>query len=249
MNPFDFFLPFLSVMEQLFVLFDRGTGNFGITILLFTAATRLLLYPLSVPSLKAAKKMQELKPHMDKLKERHGNDKKALAAAQMDLYKQHGVNPAAGCLPQILQIFILISLYQVFMKAAGGNLNGHTFNMTFFWMDLAKPDQYYVLPALAGITQLALSLMMMPKGSPQGQNAPAVKEASGKSGDMGAEMQKQMAIMFPLMTVFISLKFPSGLSLYWVATTVFSIVQQYKIAGLGGLEQYMVKLKSIANRK
>ncbi len=241
MNPFDIFLPFLNIMEQLFVLLDRGVGNFGLTILIFTAAIRLLLYPLSVPSLKAAKKMQELKPHLDALKEKHKGDKQKMAQAQMDLYKQHGVNPAAGCLPQVLQIFILISLYQVFMKAASGTLNGDAFNISFLWRNLAKADPCYIFSVVAGVSQFILSLMMQPVGQPLVKKE---EKDKNKEQDFQSTMNQQMLFMFPLMTVVIAWKFPSGLALYWVATTVFSAIQQYKVSGTRKLGEYLIKLKT-----
>ena len=99
-------------------------------------------------------KLQKLQPEMDKLKKIH-TDKKEFQKAQLELYKQHGVNPGAGCLPQIVQIVILIALYQVFMNFLnGGTVDGQAINMTFWWLDLSKPDKYYILPVLAGVTQL-----------------------------------------------------------------------------------------------
>ena len=196
-----------------------------------------------MPSLKTAKKMQDLKPHLDKLKEKHGSDKQKLAQAQMDLYKEHGVNPMAGCLPQILQIVVLIAMYNVFMNFINnGKIDGQAINMGFLWLDLAKKDPYYILPVVAGLSQLMLSLMMSPVTN---TSAVAKVEDKKKEQDATESMQKQMLFMMPLMTVVISLNFPSGLALYWVATTVFSIAQQYKVSKWGGLLNLADKARGI----
>ena len=201
--------------------------------------------PLTVPSLRSAKKMQELKPAMDKLKLKY-KDKAALQAAQLELYKQNNINPAAGCLPQIAQLIVLIALFQSFIHFI--NLqNSANLNLNFLWLDLGKPDPYYILPALAGISQLIFSLMMT-AGTEQHVLAPKKKDEKQKEEDsleMAQSMQQQMLYMMPIMTVVISLNFQSGLILYWVVSTIYSIVQQYYFSGLGGLRPILTRLRII----
>ena len=243
---FNTFL-YQPLLWSLVTLYNVLFHNFGLAILALTLLIRSALIPLSMPSLKTAKKMQELKPHLDKLKEKHGNDKQKYAQAQMDLYKEHGVNPMAGCLPQILQIVVLIAMYNVFMNFINsGKIDGQAVNMSFLWLNLAKPDRLYILPVLAGLSQLMLSFMMAPA-----TNTSAVPTIEGKKKDEDAteSMQKQMLFMMPLMTVVISLNFPSGLALYWVATTVFSIAQQYKVSGWGGIIPLTEKIKKFTINK
>jgi YidC/Oxa1 family membrane protein insertase len=222
------------------------TGNLGIAIIILTVIIRSILVPITLPSLKSAKKMQSLKPEMDKLKHKI-TDKQKLQLAQLELYKKHGINPMAGCLPQIVQIIVLIALYQAFNTfMQNGNGTG-PLNMTFLWLDLSKPDNYYILPVLAGLSQFILSVMML-SGLETHVQAPKNKNEKQKEEDnleMAQTMQQQMTFMMPLMTVVISLKFPSGLALYWFATTVFSVVQQYFVSGLGGLKPYLLRLKII----
>src|SRR3989304_78922 len=145
----------VNPINQLLIFLYGLTGNnLGFAIILLTLIIRGVLVPPTIPSLKSAKKLQELKPHLDKLKEKH-KDKQKLQLAQLDLYKQHGVNPAAGCLPQVAQLLVLIALYQVFINFINtGQFDGHSLNLNFFWLNLGKPDQYYILPILAGLTQL-----------------------------------------------------------------------------------------------
>lgn len=201
------------------IFFNKILGNnFGLAIISLTLAIRAVLVPLSLPALRAARAMQNLQPELDGLKKKH-KDKKKLQEEQLKLYRKHGVNPAAGCLPQLLQLLILIALYQVFIDfIRTGMIDDTQVKMNFLWLNLAKPDSYFILPILAGVSQLVLSLMMSPKQS---------KKTKGEGDQMAVIMQKQMIFMMPLMTILIAVKLPSGLALYWLMTTVFSIFQQH----------------------
>lgn len=231
----------------LIFLYGISGQNLGFAIILLTLIVRGVLVPVTIPSLKSAKKLQELKPHLDKLKEKH-KDKQKLQLATLELYKQHGINPAAGCLPQIAQLLVLIALYQVFIKFInGGQFNGQSLNLNFLWLNLGKPDPYYILPVLAGLSQLVFSFMMT-SGLESHVKAPKNKDEKKKEEDsmeMAQSMQQQMLYLMPAMTVIIALKFPSGLALYWVVTTLFSLVQQYIVSGLGGLKPVLVRLHLI----
>lgn len=244
-------LNFLIVpINNLLIFFYNLTGqNFGLAIIFLTLIIRGVLVPITIPSLKSAKKLQELKPHLDRLKEKH-KDKQKLQLAQLELYKQHGINPASGCLPQVAQLIVLIALYQVFTKfISTPELNGQAMNLNFLWLDLAQPDPYYILPVLAGLSQLVFSLMMT-SGLEGHLKAPKKKEEKQKEEDsleMAQSMSQQMLFLMPAMTVIISLKFPSGLALYWVVTTLFSLVQQYLVSGWGGLKPALLKAKSFIN--
>ncbi|NCP47008.1 hypothetical protein COT86_01750 [Candidatus Collierbacteria bacterium CG10_big_fil_rev_8_21_14_0_10_43_36] len=240
--------PINYVLYQALVFFYRFFGgNLGLPIIAITLITKFILIPLVLPSMKSAKKMQELKPALDRLKEKH-KDKKELQVAQMALYKEQGINPAAGCLPQIVQIIILISLYQVFMEfIKQPSIGGLLVNPHFLYLDLTKPDHTYTMPILAGVSQLIFSLMMQSGVESHVQN-PKQKDEKKKEEDnleMAASMQQQMLYMMPIMTVLISLNFQSGLILYWVVSTIFSIVQQYYFSGLGGLRPILLKLRII----
>lgn len=239
---------------QILVQLHQITGNLGLAILSFTLLIRLILVPLSLPSLKSQKKMKELHPELKKLKEIHGDDKKALQLAQMELYKKHNVNPLSGCLPQLIQIVFLIVLYQVLVNfVSHSEINGIQLNPDFLWLNLTAPDSLFILPVLAGLTQLFLSVMILPGGEtpdiiPNDSKSKKVAVANKKEEDaaeMAASMQKQMLFIMPIMTAFIAIRFPSGLALYWVASTVFSIVQQYFISGWGGITLYSSRLNKL----
>ncbi len=234
---------FLTLLLELYKI----TGSLGWSIIGFTILIRLLLLPLSLPTMKLQKKMKELKPELDILGKKHKEDKKALQMAQIELYKKYNVNPLSGCLPQVAQIFFLIILYQVMdgiLKTP--EVNGVVINTHFLWLNLAKIDMFYVLPILAGVSQLFLSLMIAPGGEvpdvvpndSKDKSVIALNKKEEGVADMASMMQKQMIFMMPIMTGFIAISFPSGLGLYWIATTVFSIVQQYFTTGFGGIPHY-----------
>lgn len=214
-------------------------GSLGLAIIALTLILRFFLIPLTLPSLKSAKKIQDLKPELDKLRTQHGQDKKQLQLAQLELYRQHGINPAAGCLPNIIQLVILIALYQVFMDFLVKNGTAANLNLHFLWFNLSQPDPRFVLPVIAGVSQLVLSLMLSPAIE---HHKETTAQKTEDVQEMAETMQQQMIFILPIMTVVISLKFPSGLTLYWIITTIFSLVQQYFISGWGGLHRYLAKI-------
>ncbi len=255
------------------IFFNQVTGSLGAAIVLVTIGLRLLMTPLVLPSLKLNKKIQALAPELAKLKEQFKNDKQGLVTAQAQLYKQHGANPAAGCLPQIVQLVILIALFSVFnMILKNGSqplaptLNPQLYsfnqlpqdfqvNSRFFYLDLNKPDTFTVpglpipLPGLflllSALTQLINSLMMNPVYKTEKKVAEKTTESTD---DTMVEAQKQMSYLFPLMTLFIGFQFPAGLVLYWTVFSIFSSIQQYGISGWGGLTPWLVKLNLLKSR-
>lgn len=248
----------ISIFTELLITLYHVTGNLGLSIITFTLLTRALLLPLTLPSLKAQKKMREIQPELKKLKEKHGTDKQALQLAQLELYKKYNINPLAGCLPQIVQLAILIFLYQALLKFLGnGQINGVTIDPHFLWLNLSHPDTYFILPILTGVTQLVLSLMILPGGEvrdivPNKSKDKKVQKENQREEDMAemaATMQQQMLFIMPVMTGFLALRFPSGLALYWVATTLFSIGQQYFLSGPGGLVTYSRRVLAFVQRR
>lgn len=231
----------LPLINLLVLFYKVLFSNFGLAIIAVTLLIRTVLIPLTLPALKAAQKQKVLSSELDTLKKKHKDDKKALAQAQMALYKKHGINPAAGCLPQVIQILILIALYQSFIRLLGHNssslpeinpvlyfpwlhfMEGTILNTRFLYLDLNQPDKYLILPIAAALSQFVLSKFMMP----QTKKAEKVAEKTAdKSDDMLYTMQEQSLYIMPLMTIFIGWRLPSGLILYWLATTLFSLGQQ-----------------------
>ncbi len=246
MNLWSIFLfkPIFNLLIALYYLL----GNFGAAILALTLLIRGVLLPVTLPTLRAAKKQRTVLPELTKLKKKYAGDKTQLAQKQLELYRRHGINPAAGCLPQIVQILVLIALYQAFIRILGsGNREAAdptTLNALLYsflpsfregvplvtklgYLDLAQPDPYYILPVLAGAAQLLFSRLLLPQ---VGKMESLAKKTETPTDDILYNMQGQMQYMMPLMTVFIGLRLPSGLVLYWLATTVFSLVTQWQVS-------------------
>jgi YidC/Oxa1 family membrane protein insertase len=210
--------PITNILVAFYKLFEwlHIPWPLGWAVILMTIVIRLILYPLMHAQLKSAKKMQDLKPHLDALTAKHKDDKTALQQAQMALYKEHGVNPAAGCLPLLVQMPVLIALYNVFYQVLNaGNLtkivaeiNGIVYapwlklshiDLTFFGTNLAvKPSQWQsqgwwllAIPVITGLLQWYQSKLMMPKPGGQAasknQSVKASRELSVKESDKKAE--------------------------------------------------------------
>ncbi|MBP9700440.1 membrane protein insertase YidC [Candidatus Woesebacteria bacterium] len=240
------------LFEYLKFLYGQ-TGSFGVAIILLTLSVRTVLIPFTLPTLRSQKKMKLLKPQIDLLKEKFKQDPKKLQQAQMELFKEHNINPIAGCLPYLAQLVVIFALYNVLSHfVSRASSEGLTINTWFMGWDLAHPDKFYVIPVLAALTQFVLSLMLLPGIEkhdliPNNSKKPKVQAENKKENDsqqMAETMQKQMVFMMPIMTGLFALRFPSGLGLYWIVTTIFSIAQQWVISGPGGLKNIVAQVKS-----
>jgi len=219
-------------------------GNLGLAIVVFTLILRLVLNPLTKPYMDSMKKIKELGGEVEKLKNKFKGDKIKFAQAQADLYKQKGINPQAGCLPYIFQFVILIAFFNVFNQGFKGNVTesfnkmlypkmvfgeNQNINTKFLYMDLAKPDVIKVpnlpfpVPGFFLIVSTLLQVASMKLMSPTLKaEKKLAKKTPSDTDDAAVATQKSMTYMFPLMTLFFGMSFPSGLALYW---TVFSLVQ------------------------
>ncbi len=198
--------------------------DIGIVIIILTVLVRLLLAPTMHKQIKSQHAMSSLQPKLDEVKAKHKDDKEAQAKAVMALYKEHNVNPFSSCLPLLIQLPILIALYQVFNKALNGHLDGlyhtvfnpGTINPYFLgFINLATPN--IILAVVAGALQFWQARMM------QVRNTTKTTDATAKA------IQMQTTYLLPLVSIFIAWRLPAGLPLYWVVTTLFAIGQQYYI--------------------
>jgi YidC/Oxa1 family membrane protein insertase len=261
--------PAINIIVFILRVFEASSipGALGWSIIALTALVKIVSWPFTQQQLVAAKKMMDLRPHLDLLKDKHKGDNQALAQAQMALYKEHGVNPAGGCLPSVIQIALIYPLYQVieailnpthglervnyFLYDKSWHL-GHLPDPHFLGFNLAhKPSEFLqggilllAIPLLTGALQFILSKMMTPLSVSVYPNdsKKEVKEKA-KEADMASAMQSQMLIMMPLMIGFFSFQFPIGLSLYWNTLSLMGIYQQYLISGWGGFGPWIQKLK------
>lgn len=250
MNPFALIND--AILQALLFFYNLTGQNMGYAIITLTLAAKLLLLPLSITQTKQQKKMADLKPKFDELKEKHKDDKMKQQEEQLRIMREHNVNPAAGCLPLIVQIILIISLYQVFVQYLGpeAQINGEKVHTQFFFWDLAKPDPWYLLPILAGITQFIFSAMLTPAQSVAVRKDDSKKEVAEKEDFASAmqQVQGQMLYLTPIMTGLVAVGFASGLSLHWVVSNLFSIIQQYFTVGLGHLNSHLTKIRDIINR-
>jgi YidC/Oxa1 family membrane protein insertase len=192
--------PLHWVLAQL----DKLTGNWGVSIILLVLLINLVTFKFTNAQFESAAKMRKLKPRMDALKERYGDDRQKMQQAMMELYKKEKVNPAAGCLPLLITIPIFYGLYYVLRDSV--ELRQAPF---FGWIhDLSAADPYFVLPILYTIVMLVQQWMMPP------------------TAGMDPAQAKMMKFM-PLMFAVIFLFFPSGLVLYYVVNGLCRLLQQW----------------------
>lgn len=204
--------------------------DFGITVIVSTVLIRIILYPLMIKSLRSQKSLSEIQPKLQEIQEKYKNDKEAQTKEMMALYQKEKINPFGGCLPLLIQLPILIALYQVFWKGLGPDTMHHlygfipnpgTINPSFLGLiNLTEPS--ILLAVIAGIVQFFQSKTM----TPQKKNIQNKGDQTAKFSDI---MQKEMLYLFPVFTVFILWRLPSALGLYWIVTGLFSIYQQVSI--------------------
>lgn len=216
------------IYNALILLYNVIPGHdLGVAIILLTLFIRFLLYPVAQKQIESQKKLQELQPEIKKIQDKYKGDKEKQGRALMEFYKEKKVNPASGCLPLVIQIVFFIALYRAFI--AGLNFNSgcsdlygfvacpENINVKFFGLlDLAKPN--VVLAVIAAAGQFVQTKMMMTK-----------TPIASKKDDFTAVMNKQMLFIGPLLTIFIGIKFPAGLAIYWIVNTLFAIGQQYLV--------------------
>ncbi len=256
--------PIINVLVAVYkgLIFVNFPFALGFAIIILTIIIRFVLYPLTASQLKASKKMQDLNPHLTNLKNKHKGDSKTLQQETMKLYKAHGVNPAAGCLPVIIQLPIIWGLYTALQQIA--QLGPDVINKivyfdalkltrqwdpNFFGVSLgSNPSQLItsigpvilIVPLLTALFQFIQSKMMFSK--PKAQEGLVKKEEKKKNDDFASVFQSQAMYIFPIMIGFFSYTFPVGLSLYWNTFTIFGIAQQYRVSGLGGLAEWKNKI-------
>lgn len=201
-------------------LFDL-LGNFGLAIIALTILVRLSFYPLANKSFHSMAKMKELQPEVERIKRVYDNDKQRLQQEMMGLYKKHGVNPVAGCLPMLIQIPVFFALYKVLFVTI--EMRHAPF---YGWLvDLSAPDPTTIFnlfgliswtpPSflMIGVLPIIMSISMYVQQKLNPQPSDPIQEKVFK--------------FLPLVFLFMLANFPAGLILYWICSNIFSIVQQW----------------------
>ena len=229
MQLFHTFL-YQPLFNLLIVIYNVLPGaDMGFAIITLTILIKLVLWPLANKSLRSQKALQDIQPKIEELKEEHGDNKEALAKAMMELYSAEKVNPLSSCLPLIIQLPILITLYRVLIGLSTESLvhlydfvpsPGEIHNFFLGFIDLSLPNIYMAL--LAGAFQFLQTRMLVTNRPPKNLR----KKEGAKDENMMASMNKSMMYFMPIITVVIGASLPGGLTLYWVTVNIFSVLQQ-----------------------
>jgi len=210
-------LPLLSALHYI-------APNWGVVIVLFSIIIKIALHPLSRSSMRSMKKMQALQPLMEEIKTKYKDDPQKMNQQVMNLYKEYGVNPAGGCLPLLLQLPVMIALYNV-LRATIELRQG---NFVWWITDLSIPDSIVTLPfeiPLFGVRDVSgLALLM------------GITMFVQQKMTVKDPRQKAMVWMMPIMMTLLFNSFPSGLNLYYFVFNILSIGQQIMVNRQGGDE-------------
>lgn len=199
--------------------FYNLTGNYGLAIILLTALVNVITLPLTRKQIQSSKKLQEIQPELKRLQEKYKHDKEKYNQVTMEFMKDHKVNPLGGCLPLLIQFPIIIAVFTLLRNPEMIKNNIDFFNPYFLGLNLMlSPNDvkevygfinpYYILPILSAAGTFFHQKLVLtdPK-------------------------QKMMLYIFPVMILVISVGFPSGLVLYWLTNSLFSIGNQYVMTG------------------
>jgi len=218
---FGIFTNICLVLLSILRFFYRIFHNYGVAILLLTTCVSIILFPLSFKSLKSMRKLQELQPHIEKVRLEHKNNPHKLNKEIMELYRRYKVNPMGGCLPLFLQMPIFIALYQTLMRSV--ELKG----AAFLWIkDLSLPDAAFTLPFTLPFLGNAINILpiLMIGAMILQQKMSHVKTSSQQT-----DQQKMMSTVMPFIFGFIFYSLPSGLVLYWLTNTLLTSSFQFAL--------------------
>jgi len=215
--------PLLNILV-LFYLYIPG-HDFGVAVIALTVLIKLIFYPLGSKAIRSQRALSALQPKMKEIQEKYKDNKEQQTKEMMALYKREKINPFSGCLPILIQLPVLLALYRVFWYGLNPEQMTLLYNFvplpgvinpSFLGLvNLAEPS--ILLAVIAGILQfIQIRTSMPPKKVTKGSN-------------VSDHMQKQMQFFMPVFMVIILFKLPSAIGLYWVTTTIFTIIQQYCI--------------------
>ncbi len=232
---YNFFI-YQPLLNSLVVLYELlPWQDLGLAVIAFTVLVRIILFPLNSQAFRAQKKLQLLQPKLQELQKRLQNNKEKQVSETLALYKTEGVSPFAGLLPMLIQIPLLVALYQIFFVfgAKNGLQAAHLqllysfvpspgeINPLFFGVVNLSTDWIAsaVLAVVAGALQFIQTRQALPQKSSSGEAASPFAKA----------FQQQATYLFPAVTVFILFRLPAAVGLYWATTAAFSIWQQHRI--------------------
>jgi len=222
-----------DIFAKIIIFFYSFTHNYGVAIILMTILVRIVLYPLMQKQMVSMREMQKIQPLMKEIQDKYKNDKEALNRELMSLYKEYKINPMGGCLPLLIQMPILLLLFQVLREFNEKIYPVYDGNPGFLWLkDLSLPDQLIKLPGsgIFGLEYIGIMPVLIGVSTYYQQKMTTPVSSNPSKGENPAEQtQKIMTIMMPLLIAFMSFGLPSGLTLYWLTSTLLGIGQQYLI--------------------
>jgi len=224
--------PFANLLLLLYTLLGQNTV---VAIIALTVLINLILLPMNLSQQRSTRKMQELQPEFEKLKKKYAKDPERLNQEQFKLYQKVGVNPLSGCLLLLIQFPIWFGLYRAIVYCVPstpiqlfefsqniyqwlpGVVGLVPLQSTFLGMDLGQPPNLvqwwsYALPVLVFVTSIIQQRIISPPPASDDQSQTAT-------------MNRQMQIMMPLMTVFFTLQYAIGLSVYFIISNLIRIIQ------------------------
>ncbi|MCK9221850.1 MAG: YidC/Oxa1 family membrane protein insertase [Limnochordia bacterium] len=192
-------------LEWVLTFFYQLTGNWGLAIVFLTVLFRIVLYPLYLSQMRSLAASKRLQPHLEELQKKYKDNPEELNRRMMQLYQENKVNPFGGCLPALLQLPIIWILFSV--------LRNFEFEGGFLWIpNLKNPDPFYILPILAAVFTYGQSKMMN-----------TGTETSGSANSMN-----QVLTWFsPILIGSVSIRFPSGVVIYWTVNSILAMIQQH----------------------
>ena len=184
------------------MFFYNLVGDYGVAIIMLTVLVNIIMFPLSRKQLESSRKIQEIQPELKRLQEKYKHDKEKYNQVTMEFMREHKVNPLGGCLPLLIQLPIMIAIFQLLRDTSIIARSVENFNpyFLFFGLDLTKPDPLYILPIMSAAATFFHQRLVItdPK-------------------------QKMMQYIFPIMILVISISFPAGLLLYWFTNSLLSV--------------------------
>ncbi len=224
-NLYNIFIyqPILNIL--IFFYKTAALYDFGLAIILSTLFIRLLLYPIFEKGARHQMMMQKIQPKLEKIKDTHKNNKEKQLEATMGVYKEHGINPFSGIFFLLIQIPVLIALFQIFNNKITPDVLKNIYSFvgapdrfgTSFLGLINLNESNIVVVGLAAILQYFQGKMMLPK-------------VEGRSPSPAEAMSRKMVYLAPALTLFIFWRLPAAISLYWATSTLFSIFQQEVIS-------------------
>lgn len=195
------------------LLYDL-VGNYGICLIIVTLIVKLALYPVYKKQIFSTAGMMDIQPKMQELQRKYANDKETLNQKMAELYKEEGFNPMGGCLPMIVQMFVIMGLFGLLrnpMLYIADESMYFAIHEGFLWIqDLSQPD-LWILPIAAGVATFFSFWMNQ-------QTNPNMNAAAG-----GNIMNIIMKYFFPIMIVWLARTYPSGLAIYWFMSQFIQI--------------------------